>query len=129
MPNQWIIIQNVADSDHEIPETGSGIVFYRNENDGPASIQARGREVNCVVFVDAADHAALEAEAGRRVGADSKLARRVTFQVSPQPTLWHATLVELTIPDLGIRNQRAEVASWALPLDGKNMRVVADLID
>ena len=129
VPNQWIIIQNVAEDDTEIPEAGRGIVTYRNERDGPASIEARGREVNCVVFVDATDHAALELEAGKRIGNDSKLARRVEFYVSPQPTLWHATLIELSIPELGIRNERAEVTRWELPLDGRNMKIVADLID
>ena len=102
---------------------------YRNESDGPASIQARGRLVNCIVFVDAADQEALKLEAGRRIGMDSKLARQVKLRVSPQPTLWHATLIQLTIPELGIREQRAEISKWTLPLDGKNMTVVADLID
>ena len=129
VPNQWIIIQNVAEGGTEIPEAGRGIVTYRNERDGPASVEARGREVNCIVFVDATDHATLELEAARRIGSDSKLARRVQLRVSPQPTLWHATLIELTIPGLGIRNQRAEVSRWELPLDGKMMKVEADLIE
>ena len=129
VPNQWIIIQNVAEEQTEIPEAGRGIVTYRNERDGPASIEARGREVNCIVFVDAADHAALELEAARRIGRDSKIARQVEFHTSPQPTLWHATLIELTIPELSIYNQRAEVSKWSLPLDGRNMSITADLID
>ena len=128
VPNQWIIIQNVSEEETETPEEGRGIVTYRNERDGPASIEARGREVNCVVFVDAADHAALELEAGKRIGADLKKARQVVFQVSPQPVLWHATLIELSIPELGINKQRAEVVKWTLPLDGKNMNITADLI-
>jgi len=99
------------------PEAGIAPVTLDNVSDGPTSQDGRGRVITTVRRYEAADSAALAAQAGEDFDQLSKVAEEFTVSVSPNPLHGHMDVVRLVDPDLGV-SRRCIVRSWTLPLNG-----------
>lgn len=101
------------------PETDLDPVVLENQDDGPTSIAGRGRTITAVRSFEAADAAALEAQATEEFDLLSKVAEEFEVSVSPNPLHGFRDVVRLVDPELGV-SRKAMVRSWTLPLDGSD---------
>ena len=120
VPNRWVFIRN--DPESGLPATDDGLYVVTNQSDGATSIDARGRTITRVEFVDAATQAALESQGDRMVEADKRLIQRTSITAAPNPVMWHfdaVTYVDSEVPT----SDRWLVTDWTLPLDGADMTI------
>lgn len=104
------------------PEAGLSAVTLNNVSDGPTSQDGRGRVITAVERFEAADAAALEAQAADRFDELSNVAEEFSLQVSPNPTHFYRDVVRLVDPDLGA-SVKCVVRRFTLPLDGSDMQL------
>ena len=121
VPNRWVFVQVVHYVDDPV-----NVVTRDNISDGPSSQEARGRLVTSVQHVDVVDLSALEDFADRAVLADTLPQRTLCLDVAPQPLPWHRSVVEATISDLGLDQDKHLIRSWVLPLDGADASLILD---
>ncbi len=98
------------------PVEGAGIYTVTNPSTGRTSVAALGRTVRAAVqYLDAADQASLVAQGERIVSTDQSASRIFTITVDPLPIASHFDIVRLI--DAG-EDDKCQVSSWSLPLDG-----------
>lgn len=112
IPNWWRFIRKQAATQ---PTEGNGLYTVTNQSDGPTSVDAVGRLVRKVLFIDAADQATLQSEGDKIVAADLHHARSYDISVDPLPIAGHMDVVQFV--DEGT-STKCQVRSWNLPLDG-----------
>lgn len=122
VPNKWKFVRRVLTP---APTEGAGIYTVTNQSDGASSIDAVGREVWRVEYLDVADHASLVAQGDRIVADDMSQVRTFTIKVDPLPIAMHRDVVRLI--DAG-RDDRCIVKSWTLPLDGSQGTWVLEVL-
>lgn len=110
-PNHWTFVRRNMTAQ---PVDGAGI-YLPAVNATTAEDTALGRIRRKVVFLDAADQAALVAQGDRIVAEDTAVTRTFEVQVDPLPLAGHFDVVRLVD---GGRNDKCLVSSWTLPLDG-----------
>lgn len=123
-PNRWVFVNDDAAT---LPTEGAGIYTVSNAADGPTSIAARGRTINRVVHLKAANQTALVTQADIIVAADKRVARTVELTAAPNPTHWHNEVVTFTDPALGASGTW-KVTGWTLPLDGGDMSLSLEAV-
>lgn len=114
-PNRWVIYRGNG-IDGEAPAEGNGVVTWVNQAVGDTSVQARGgRVITRVEQVDAADQAALYAQAMQMIQADMDVP--VTFEqpTAVNPLHWH--LDRLLVQD-ATTIADVQCTAWSLPLPG-----------
>lgn len=119
-PNRWVVVRQ-NDIDGPPPTEGNGVYTWQNEDQGDTSVQGRdGRIITKVVYVDAADQAALERLAEVMIDADMRIPTTLRVSTSPNPLHWHFDRLRVDEPAIG---PYADVlgTSWTLPLDGSDM--------
>ena len=104
------------------PEAGLAAVTLDNVDDGPTSQDARGRVITAVERFEAADAAALEAQAADRFDELTTVAEEFVLSVSPNPTHFYRDVVRLVDPGLGV-DVKCVCRKFVLPLDGSDMRL------
>lgn len=110
--NSWRFIRSNMDVQ---PTEGDGIYTpAKNQSDGPTSIDALGREIPKVVWLDAADQATLVAQGDRIVTQDKASARTVRLTIDPLPVMGQDD-VFLFIDGTA---EKMAAASWTVNLDG-----------
>lgn len=113
--NWWKFVRTNIDYQPALTPEPDGLYVVENVSDGPASQDALGRIVRKVVFLEAADQAALEAQGDRIVIEDKQVTRTVSLRVDPLPVQGHADVV--TLVDGGV-SEKLPVSSWSLSLTG-----------
>ncbi len=121
-PNWWRFVRMGMDAK---PVEGAGIYTVTDTSDRPSSYTNMGVYIRKVTFLDAADHASLVARGDRIVAEDKQRQRWFEIQVDPLPLAWHADVVRLK--DEG-RDDKCEVSSWELPLDGSQGTWVLEVV-
>jgi hypothetical protein len=114
-PNRWVYYRtNSAEDDP--PVEGDGIYTYQNDNVGDTSVQARnGLVITRVVGADAADQAALIAQANIGITADMTIPTLINVKTSPNPLHWHFDRLMLQ-DDAASRVADVQCTSWSLAL-------------
>lgn len=111
--NWWRFVRSDSDV---TPVEGDGLYTPpANETVGPNSILALGREVRKFVRLQAADQAALVAQADRIVAADMASVRTIELSIDPLPIMGYGDVFELVD---GGEVVKMAAASWTLNLDG-----------
>ncbi|MFC0504214.1 hypothetical protein [Micromonospora costi] len=119
-PNRWVVVRQ-NDIDGPPPTEGAGVYTWTNEDQGDISVEGRdGRIITRVVYVDAADQAALERLAEVTIDADMRIPTQVRLSTSPNPLHWHFDLLVVDHAAVG-RYSQVLGTSWTLPLDGGDM--------
>ena len=121
-PNVWVGIADNPEAD--IPTLGAGIHRIVNQSDGPASIDAVGRERPRTQEFQAVSQQALAAATQAMADEDRRQERRVLVEIEPNPTFWRNSLVAYHAPRLGFFDTPLLVHQWAFPLDGSPTRLV-----
>ncbi|WP_146605721.1 hypothetical protein [Micromonospora craterilacus] len=118
-PNRWVFVRQ-NDVDGPPPIEGAGIYTWTNNGLGDTSVEARGRVLTKVSYVDAADQQALEALAQVTIDADMRIPTTLRMATSPNPLHWHFDRLVVDEPAVG---PYADVmaTNWTLPLDGGDM--------
>ncbi|MCX5066669.1 hypothetical protein OOJ91_12345 [Micromonospora lupini] len=118
-PNRWVAVRQ-NDIDGPPPTEGAGVYTVTNTDQGDTSVQSRGRVLTKVMYVDAADQAALERLALVTIDADMRIPTTLRVSTSPAPLHWHFDRLVVDEPAIG---PYADVlgTSWTLPLDGSDM--------
>ena len=130
VPNKFTYISTDFNPDEtQTPVVGNGITVRDNLSVGPSSQEARGRIIASVVRIDAADQQSLEDFADRDFLASITPAKTLCLNIAPQPIPWHRGIVDVTISDLDIIDQKYMIRNWTIPLDGADCYVVLDGID
>lgn len=120
-PNRWVAVRS-NNIDGPAPVEGNGISTWVNQFTGDTSVQARdGRIITKVMFLEAADHAALVRQAQSTIDSDMNVKTKVTAATSPNPLHWHFDRLTVNDPAMGQPIQ-ALGTHWTLPLNGDNMR-------
>ena len=118
-PNRWVFVRS-NDIDGTTPVEGAGIFTYINEFAGTTSVLARGgRVITKVMFIEAADQAALVRAGQTTIDADTNVKTSITLSTSPNPMHWHFDRITVVDAALGATIQ-ALATQWTLPLDGSN---------
>jgi hypothetical protein len=117
-PNRWVSVRN-NNIDSTAPVEGNGIYTFTNELVGDTSVDARGRVITKVMFLDAADQASLVSQARVTIDADMQIKKSLTVPTSPNPLHWHFDRITVTDPVVGPPVE-ALSTQWTLPLDGAN---------
>lgn len=112
IPNWWRFVRTNMDT---TPTEGDGIHTIENLTDGPTSQTELGRVITKVEFLEAADQAALVAQATKIVAEDKAAVRTITLEVDPLPIMGFDDVFQYL--DAG-HNTKAAAASWELHLDG-----------
>jgi hypothetical protein len=110
------------------PETTIPPVVLDNIEEGVTSQAARGRIIPTVLRFEAADTAALEAQAQEAFDRLSRVAEEFTVMVGPNPSHFLHDVVRLYDPDLGV-NRKCVVQRFRLPLDGADMTLDLRAVD
>lgn len=116
VPNWWRFVRSRMDTK---PIEGAGLYTVTDQTGSPTSINTIGRTVRKVVFLEAADQAALVSQGDRIVAEDKQNILTYDVEVDPLPIAGHFDVVQLL--DRG-RSDKCQVASWELPLDGSRGR-------
>ena len=119
IPNWWVFIRD--DPAQPAPVEGDGLYTVINAADGITSIASRGRTINKVVRLEAADQASLVALGNQIVQQDRQPSAHLEFSAVPNPHHWHADSVTVTSDELGLGAVVFGEQSWSLPLDGSDM--------
>ncbi len=119
IPNWWVFIRD--DPAQPAPVEGDGLYTVINATDGVTSIVSRGRTINKVVRLEAADQASLVALGNQIVQQDRQPSAHLEFSAVPNPHHWHADSVTVTSDELGLGAVVFGEQSWSLPLDGSDM--------
>ena len=141
VPNRWVAVITATDSPlrnrtaeavnnepssrWSVPSQGGRTVTRQIEVDAPVRTDSNGNPVP----LDSAE--ALEAL--RRIvrsaaEADTLRTRRVRIECGPLPLLWHAPVVSVHAPDVGVVDKLGVCREWQIPLDAA-MRNSYYLID
>ncbi|ABS03194.1 hypothetical protein [Kineococcus radiotolerans] len=118
VPNWWRFLRRSTES---TPSEGAGQYTVTNQTEGPTSVNALGRRVPKVVWLDAADQAALRSQGDAIVAADRRVTATIELRTGPFPLAGHfdiAAYADRLAPDLS----RMQARSWDLSLDGADMR-------
>lgn len=114
-PNHWIVI---ADNPGlSVPTAGNGLVERVNQSVGKASVDARGRRITTVVRVDAANQAALEAQADKVLAEALRPDLKWSGTTAPNPLHWHRDVVSMRDDVLGV-DDKFLVRSFVFDLFG-----------
>jgi hypothetical protein len=118
-PNRWVAVRS-NNIDDVAPVEGDGIFTFVNDHEGDTSVDARGRVITRVMMLDAADQAALEAQAQITIDSDRRLPIAVKLSTFPNPLHWHFDRLVVNDPE---SEPFVDVLStqWTLPLDGADM--------
>jgi hypothetical protein len=119
-PNRWVFVRS-NNVDGPAPVEGAGIYTFVNDLTGDTSVQARGRVITKVVFVEAADQAGLVSQAQSTIDADTNVQTQVKPSTDPNPLHWHFDRVDINDTAIG-QPLKAMTTQWTLPLDGSPMR-------
>ena len=128
VPNYWLGISNNVNR-ASIPGFDDGLYIIRNPNIGPTSLNTRGRPVNKLVTVDAANQFALISVMEFEAEKDFSSIERINMQCVPLPLFWHETVVNLSIRDFDVHNKKMVAREWMLPFDGSDMQVKFDVLN
>lgn len=122
-PNWWRFVRRGMAT---APTEGDGLYTVENIDQGPSS-QAflGGRVVRRVVYLDAPTQGFLEAQGDRIVAEDTAVTRTLTLAVEPLPIAGHLDVVQVL--DDGT-DDKAQVISWELPLDGSPGQWVLEVV-
>ena len=135
VPNTWLGISGNINQD-TIPTVGSGI--YTIVNQGYSNIKTainstskliRGRPINKIVTVDAANQFALISLVEYIAEKDVSSIEKIIMRCVPFPAFWHETVAEIYIPVFNVLNKKMVARSWDLPLDGSDMTVNFDVLN
>ena len=112
------VVRFVARAGPSLPEEGNGIATRTNQSTGPASVDARGREVLLRVDVDAEDQAALDdvadADAQRYFAGGGY---RFSGHVGLNPRHSDRDVIGLVMPRLALEAGQAwQVTEWSYPI-------------
>lgn len=123
IPNRWRFL---LQGSRTPPREGAGQVTLVNQSEGPTSIDALGRTVTLVEFVEAQSQADLVSQAERRRTADTTLAGTISLTLTgPFPILGHFDRITYRDPALG--GERAtQVRSWEQSLSSGVPRLVLE---
>ncbi len=123
-PNNWLFInENVSG-----PVVGAGIYQYTNQSWGPSSVDAVGRTITDVVYLNAADQATLEGLAKQQINQAIQLVDELSVKLSPFPVSWHLDVVTVNDPKLVAAMQPPPASgiatcqgqTWSLASDGSD---------
>lgn len=112
IPNWWRFIRTKMTTQ---PTEGAGIYTVTNQSTGATSIDAVGRTIRKVVYLDAANQSSLVSQGDRIVAEDKQESRTFDVAMDPLPIAGHFDVVQLI--DAG-RSDKCVVTNWELPLDG-----------
>lgn len=121
-PNRWVFVLDDPEAS-TFPSEGDGIYTVTNQSDGDTSVDARGRTITRVEFLDASSQTSLETQGDRMVESDKRLDRRLALNVSPNPLHRHFDIVRVFDAELGVNGRKYVVTDWRLPLDGSDMQL------
>lgn len=102
------------------PTEGSGVYTVTNQSAGSFSVDAVGRRLWKVLYLDAADQASLVSQGDAVVQGDMQITRTLDVRTGPLPQAGHFDVLTYTDADLG-GSLKTQARSWALPLDGSDM--------
>lgn len=119
VPNVWRFVRRGLET---VPVEGAGFYTVRNEADGLSSIASVGREVWSVVWLDAADQAALVTQGTSQVNTDRAVTAVVTMRTAPLPIAGHYDVATYADQAATAIPWKLQAREWELPLDGSDMR-------
>ena len=122
-PNWWRFVRRGMATP---PIEGNGLYTVENLGRGASSQRSRGRIRRRVMFLDAVDQAALQAQGDRIVVEDTSVTRTVTLSVDPWPVMGHLDVVDFRD---GAFAHKAEGISGEVCLDGAPGRFVLEVVD
>lgn len=117
VPNYWRFLRRDLTT---AGVEGQGQYTVTNDSDGPTSLQALGRRVARVEFLDAADQASLIVQGDAIVATDRRVSAVLALTSGPLPIAGHFDVAAYTdgqTPNL----TRLQARSWELPLSGADM--------
>jgi hypothetical protein len=119
IPNKWVFVQNgltVA------PVEGAGIFTYTNQSIGPSSVDALGREVVSLNFVDASSQADLVSRG--KISVNAALSTTEVFSVSTGlfPVAGHFDIFKYSDPQISGGSRIVQAQNWQHALDGDDVR-------
>lgn len=121
VPNWWRAVMNNLDA---TPVEGVTMFTFLDENTPITGLDARGYQVNKVMFLDAVDYPNLIAQAVQQIEIDLLPVETFELRVFPLPLLWHRDIVQYIdealdqLPNSSGDNRFCMVTNWVLPLDG-----------
>ncbi|GEP38895.1 hypothetical protein NPS01_25580 [Nocardioides psychrotolerans] len=121
-PNHWRFVRRGMDV---TPIEGDGIYTVQNLNRGASSQASIKRVRRRVVFLDAANQAALVAQGDRIVIEDTAATRTLTYEIDPLPIVGHLDVVRMIDGD---SNDKVEVINSTTSLDGAPGRWVMEVV-
>lgn len=119
-PNRWVFRQTNRAAGAPTPTEGDGIYTVNNLADGITSQNSRGLVWTSVIDYEAANQAKLVELGNRRVSLDKGVTRTYEVTTGPFPPAGHADIYDYR--DFAIGSSKVHAYSWALPLDGSDMR-------
>jgi hypothetical protein len=126
VPNWWRFIQR-STATGTAPTGTAGMYTVTNQSAGISSIDARGRTVRKVLWLDAADQASLQAQGDVLVAADKQVAAVYDITTGPFPIAGHFDIATYSDSALG-GSAKVQARSWKLPLDGSDMTWVWEAV-
>lgn len=116
VPNWWRFIQRSLET---APSEGAGQYTVTNASSGLSSYASLGRYVRKVVYLDAADQAALVSQGNRIVAEDQQVLTTVALTTGPFPIAGHFDVA--TYSDRAYGVQKVQAREWQMSLLGEDM--------